>query len=172
MVSGMTKRSHRANERDASKPVDAFEAWERLVWAVTRTYFALSAAAERILAGHGITPGQHGLLTDLTRMGPTTVPRLAAARPVARQYIQTLCNALADEGLVAFRDNPRHRRSRLVTLTPAGKALLTTVRSELAEFAAPAIERVPPADLEHARDILLVLRGAAADSLGDGSARE
>ena len=49
---------------------------------------------------------------------------MARARPVSRQYIQTLVNQLAGEGYVQTIDNPVHKGSPLVRLTTQGKKLL------------------------------------------------
>jgi hypothetical protein len=43
-------------------------------------------------------------------------------RPTSRQRMQRLADELAAEGLVEFIDNPKHRRSKLVQLTPKGDA--------------------------------------------------
>ena len=61
---------------------------------------------------------------SLHRLGPQTVPQMARARPVSRQYIQTLVNLLARQGHVDFIENPAHKRSALVRLTPRGKAFV------------------------------------------------
>src|SRR6185295_2962392 len=61
--------------------------------------------------------GVWGLLRSLKLGGPQTVPALARSRPVSRQHIQTLADAMAAEGLLAFKPNPAHKRSPLVTLT-------------------------------------------------------
>jgi len=47
---------------------------------------------------------------------------------VSRQHIQALVNELAADGLVALADNPAHKRSHLVRLTPAGTALVDDMR--------------------------------------------
>jgi DNA-binding MarR family transcriptional regulator len=41
-------------------------------------------------------------------------------RPTSRQRMQRLADELAAEELVEFIDNPKHRRSKLVQLTPKG----------------------------------------------------
>ena len=51
-----------------------------------------------------------------------TVPQIAQMRPTSRQRMQRLADELAAEGLVEFVDNPKHRRSKLVRLTPKGGA--------------------------------------------------
>ena len=66
--------------------------------------------------------GAFGFMRSLTLLGPLTVPQIAQMRPTSRQRMQRLADELADEGLVEFIDNPKHRRSKLVRLTPKGQA--------------------------------------------------
>ncbi len=84
----------------------------------------LRGVAEHVDSRGTLSGGRRGVLTELERSGPRTVPQVARARSVTRQHVQALVNALAREGLVEFADNPEHRRSRLVRLTPAGRAWL------------------------------------------------
>jgi DNA-binding MarR family transcriptional regulator len=66
--------------------------------------------------------GAFGFMRSLALIGPLTVPQIAQMRPTSRQRMQRLADELADEGLVEFIDNPKHRRSKLVRLTPKGQA--------------------------------------------------
>src|SRR2546430_17667312 len=66
--------------------------------------------------------GAFGFMRSLALIGPLTVPQIARMRPTSRQRMQRLADELADEGLVEFIDNPRHRRSKLVRLTFKGDA--------------------------------------------------
>jgi DNA-binding MarR family transcriptional regulator len=59
-------------------------------------------------------------MRSLALIGPLTVPQIAEIRPTSRQRMQRLADELAAEGLVKFVDNPKHRRSKLVRLTPKG----------------------------------------------------
>jgi DNA-binding MarR family transcriptional regulator len=54
---------------------------------------------------------------------------MARARPVSRQHIQTIVNALGRQALIELAENPRHRRSKLVQLTPAGRDLTKRIRA-------------------------------------------
>jgi len=84
----------------------------------------LRAVTERVYGSGTLSRGQRGVLVELERSGPRTVPQMARARSVTRQHVQALANALAEEGLVEFADNPEHKRSRLVCLTRAGREWL------------------------------------------------
>jgi DNA-binding MarR family transcriptional regulator len=66
--------------------------------------------------------GAFGFMLSLALLGPLTVPQIAEMRPTSRQRMQRLADELAAEGLVEFIDNPKHRRSKLVQLTPKGEA--------------------------------------------------
>jgi DNA-binding MarR family transcriptional regulator len=66
--------------------------------------------------------GAFGFMRSLALLGPLTVPQIAQMRPTSRQRMQRLADELAAEGLVEFVDNPKHRRSKRVQLTPKGRA--------------------------------------------------
>ncbi len=79
---------------------------------------------ERIHAQGQASSGRRSVMRGLARQGPQTVPEMARARPVARQYMQRIVNELADEGLVESVENPAHKRSSLIQLTAKGKRQL------------------------------------------------
>jgi len=84
---------------------------------------------------HGSGPVSHGrgVLMSLDDLGPRTVPQLARMRPVSRQHMRTVVNALRDLRLVELVDNPEHKRSRLVRLTHRGEDRVRTMRRREAE---------------------------------------
>jgi DNA-binding MarR family transcriptional regulator len=59
---------------------------------------------------------------------------MARVRGLSRQRVQTLVDALLSEGLVVRIENPRHKRSKLVTLTPEGESVFSTMRAREAEL--------------------------------------
>src|SRR5512132_3384291 len=67
-----------------------------------------------------VTAGASLVFAVAAVLGPLTVPQIAQMRPTSRQRMQRLADELAAEGLVKFIDNPKHRRSKLVQLTPKG----------------------------------------------------
>ncbi len=68
------------------------------------------------------------VLFSLDRSGPQTVPQMAIARPVSRQHIQMLVNPLVERRCLELIDNPAHKRSKLVRLTPKGRRLVDRMR--------------------------------------------
>ena len=93
---------------------------EALIDETRMLFHRLKLVAEEVHGQGKLSAGRRGVLRDLHRRGPQTVPQLARARPVSRQHIQSLVNDLEDDGYVELIDNPAHQRSRLVRLTAAG----------------------------------------------------
>ncbi len=58
---------------------------------------------------------------------PLSVAHVAFNRGLTRQSVQRVANLLAEEKLIIFTENPRHRRAKLVTLTELGRASLSAV---------------------------------------------
>jgi DNA-binding MarR family transcriptional regulator len=115
------------------------------VFEETRALFhRLKVVVEQIHKEGQMSGGLRGLLRTLVAEGPQTVPQMARSRPTSRQHVQVLVNRLLELGLVELADNPAHKRSRLVSLTPAGKkridamnrreaALLQKLKVEISE---------------------------------------
>lgn len=82
----------------------------REVFALRKT---LAAVMDEVHARAGLRTPQRRAAGFLEREGPLPVPELARRLEVSRQFARNLCNEMAAAGLLAFSDNPRHRRSRL-----------------------------------------------------------
>lgn len=121
-------------------------------------FFRLRAVLEDIHGHSEISGSMRGVMRDLNQHGPLTVPQMARRRPVSRQHIQAIVNDLQQAGLVSLAENPRHKRSRLVQLTPKGTHALTEIIARehrvLNEMEIP----VSIAELNEANDIIARLR--------------
>jgi len=92
------------------------------VFEETRALFhRLKVVVEQIHKEGQMSGGLRGVMRSLLAEGPQTVPQMARTRPTSRQHIQVLVNRLLELGLVELVDNPAHKRSRLVSLTPEGR---------------------------------------------------
>ncbi len=121
-------------------------------------FHRLRHEAERI-HGHGETSsGRRAILRGLSRLGPQTVPEMARARPVSRQYIQRLVNELTADGLVEAVENPAHKRSSLIQLTGAGQEKLEEMSARERELIDGLRIEVPPAELLQAAATLRQVR--------------
>ena len=89
---------------------------------VAQCFFRIRAVGQKTGLITSWGGGAFGFMRSLALLGPLTVPQIAEMRPTSRQRMQRLADELAADGLVAFVDNPKHRRSKLVRLTPKGNA--------------------------------------------------
>ncbi len=117
-------------------------------------FHRLKAVGDVLHAEHGITTPMRGVMMSLNDHGPQTVPQLAAARPVSRQFIQTLVDALAEKGLVQTQPNPRHKRSSLVDLTDEGCELMVKMRQTESGVIDKTLGQCAHVDLEAAHKVL------------------
>jgi DNA-binding MarR family transcriptional regulator len=101
------------------------EAVAELMLEVAQCFFRIRAVGQKAGLMTRWGGGAFGFMRSLALLGPLTVPQIAEMRPTSRQRMQRLADELAAEGLVEFIDNPKHRRSKLVQLTPKG---LSTAR--------------------------------------------
>ena len=100
------------------------EALLGLIEETEAVHLRLQILAEELHGHSELSRACRGVLQDLYRLGPRTVPQLARGRPVSRQDVLLLVKRLITEGMAQSLRNPEHKRSYLVRLTPRGKTLL------------------------------------------------
>ncbi|WP_203722143.1 MarR family winged helix-turn-helix transcriptional regulator, partial [Paractinoplanes abujensis] len=104
------------------------------LYEVLRTVRPLVLNSARVveadLAADGLTVGMRAVLEVLAEGGPATVPAIGDTLDLARQGIQRHVNDLGRLGLVEVRDNPAHRRSVLVALTPQGTRRFARIKED------------------------------------------
>lgn len=136
-----------------------------LVAAVRRFADRLEAAARELHAGDGLSVGERALLLQLRQGGHQTIPALAARRGTTRQYVQQTLAPLAARGLVEWRENPRHRRSRLAVLSPEGVELARRVLAREGALVGELAQAVPSGPLGEAAAVLGILEAELARAL-------
>jgi DNA-binding MarR family transcriptional regulator len=120
-------------------------------------YQASEQAVAGALRGTDLTVPLRAVLELVLGRGPMTVPEVAREFGVTRQSVQALVDSGADLGLLAFEDNPRHRRSRFVAATRHGEQTFRAVhRRELANLDRVAGD-LDASDLERCARVLAVL---------------
>jgi DNA-binding MarR family transcriptional regulator len=127
----------------------------RLRHAVTRT-----ARRLRQEAPVGLTPSQGAALSTVEAYGPLTPSELAQRERVQRPTVARMLAGLEERGLVQRAPDPADRRSALISLAPAGRALLDDVRTRKAAYLARRLEELDDeerATLDRAAAILEAL---------------
>src|SRR5262249_19593397 len=125
-TASVTSARHRAPSSQDPPAVTArfggTPAMDAVIGETVALFHRLRDASQQVHGQGELSSGRWGLLRDLDRLGPQTVPQMARSRPVSRQYIQTLVDGVVKQGLVELVENPAHKRSPLVELTAKGQA--------------------------------------------------
>ena len=135
----MASTRHRtgAAPRLVARPIvdSKAEAVAQLMLEVAQCFFKIRALGQKAGLITSWGGGAFGFMRSLALLGPLTVPQIAQMRPTSRQRMQRLADELAAEGLVKFIDNPKHRRSKRVQLTPKGDARYRELNARLLAIA-------------------------------------
>ncbi|WP_038364601.1 MarR family transcriptional regulator [Bosea sp. UNC402CLCol] len=92
---------------------------------VQRAARALARRFDEALRPLGLTNGQFSLLMSLNRPEPPSLKPVAELLAMDRTTLTAALKPLERRGLVSIAADPRDRRSRRLSLTPAGLALLS-----------------------------------------------
>src|SRR5215468_5962887 len=106
-----------------------------LMLEVAQCFFRIRALGQKTGLITSWGGGAFGFMRSLALLGPLTVPQIARMRPTSRQRMQRLADELTAEGLVQLIDNPKHKRSKLLQLTPEGDARYRELSARLLSIA-------------------------------------
>ncbi len=136
-------------------------AFTYLVLAVFKLNGELLAAGDKLVADIELTSARWQVLGAVALAGtPLTVSQIARKMGLTRQSVQRVVNELMADGLVDLRDNPHHRRAKLVVLPEAGQRAYELADQRQAAWANRISAGLPAEDI-----------AAAARMLGTLSAR-
>src|SRR3954452_14045846 len=124
-----------------------------------RLRMAIMRSARRLRqeAGGALSASQGAALATVARHGPLTPSELALREKIQRPTATRVLARLEETGLVARAADPGDRRSSLLTVTPAGAALLEGQRTRTDPSLSEPREALGPADratLERAAALL------------------
>ena len=145
-----------ARHRKGARPIvdSKGESIAELMLEVAQFFFRIRAVGQKTGFITSWGGGAFGFMRSLALLGPLTVPQIAQMRPTSRQRMQRLADELAAEGLVAFIDNPKHRRSKLVQLTPKGDTRYRELNARFLAIASTLGAGLSEADVRRAREIV------------------
>ncbi len=157
----MTKARHRTGIARKTEVAPIIgrkgEAIAELMLEVAQCFFRIRAFGQKTGFITGWGGGAFGFMRSLALFGPLTVPQIAQMRPTSRQRMQRLADELADEKLVEFIDNPKHRRSKQVRLTPKGDAHYRELNARLLSIASTIRLALSETDVRKASEIVRLL---------------
>jgi DNA-binding MarR family transcriptional regulator len=101
-----------------------------LILEVFRLNGALIAVGNRLTEPMGLTSARWQVMgaIDLND-GPLTVSRIGRRMGLARQGVQRIVNELIPLGFLELRDNPDHRRAKLVAITKKGADVFSEIKA-------------------------------------------
>ncbi len=147
------------------------EALTQLILEVFRVNGDLLSEGNRLTRPSGQTSARWQVLGAL-RNGPLTVATIAREMGLARQSVQRTADALAGDGVVAFHENPAHRRAKLVQLTPRGEEILAEISGRQVAWTNGLADALPFDEkpvrkalevLQHLRTVLERVGGSSQD---------
>ena len=144
-------------------------AFTEMILEVFRLNGVLMAAGDRLTQPVGLTSARWQVL-GVVEHGPISVPHVARVMGLTRQSVQQTADGLEKDGFILYADNPHHRRSRLMRLTPQGKEALAYVAQRQEQWASQVAGALNLADLHTAvgtlsqvRQILEAIEETSAD---------
>jgi DNA-binding MarR family transcriptional regulator len=114
---------------------------------------------EILASRQGLTQAQWQTLWTAAG-GPLTVPQIARRLGVSRQNVQRVANDLAANGMAAFGQNPDHKSSPLLELTPAGRSALDRVNAAAAGYNQALLDRLTEPGIDELRRLVTCLTQA------------
>jgi DNA-binding MarR family transcriptional regulator len=154
--SRIRKRQHAVkSDKRSSEPSRsaAGDALSELVVHVFRLDGLLTAAGDAMAAPTGQTSARWRVLAAIEDES-LTVPQVARAWWLSRQSVQRVADVLVDEGFAEYEENPGHRRSKLLRITPRGNSALQEIRRAQRAWADALGDEIGEADLRAANAIL------------------
>ena len=119
----------------------------------------LATAGDRLVAGLGLTSARWQILGAVAAAErPQPVAWVARDMGANRQNVQRIINDLHEQGLVAFENNPHHKRAQLVVLTDKGKQTFDAAMRLQAPWINDLSEGLSPKDVQTFHDVIVALR--------------
>ena len=120
-----------------------------LVLSVFRLNGLLVAEGDAMTEDLGLTSARWKVIgvVALSTAG-LTVPGIARVLGQSRQAVQRITDVMAQDGLITYEPNPKHKRSVLVLLTDEGKSAYNALREVQDPWAIRNTEDIPIEELE------------------------
>ena len=85
---------------------------------------------------------------------PMTVSQIAYSMGQTRQGVQRLSDAMVNEGILAYEDNPQHKKAKLVAMTPKGEDVFLALERKQIQWANKNSTEISAHEMEVALGVL------------------
>ncbi len=124
----------------------------------------VNAAVRTLTRSSGVTGPQWGILGVFAGPeGPFSVAEAARRIGQTRQSVQGVADLLAEKALIEFRPDPNHRRTKLVSVTDRGSALLQKLRARQTQWTRQVAQGLKTDDVETALQFARNIRAHLAN---------
>ncbi|QSQ25988.1 MarR family transcriptional regulator [Pyxidicoccus parkwayensis] len=117
-----------------AKLTAAGELFTELVLEVFRVNGLALEAGDALTESLGLSSARWQVL-GVVDHEPAPVANVARTMGLARQSVQQTADALERDGFIEYRENPHHRRAKLIALTEQGREALRKVEARQAAWA-------------------------------------
>jgi len=125
------------------------QAFTDVLMEVLKLYGRFLAEGDKLVQPFGLTTARWKVLCIVSLASqPLTVPQIGRRIGLSRQNIQRLVDALEEEGWLEHRDNPDHKRAKLVVLTEKGTQQHETIMHEHIPWANQCADGLSREDLD------------------------
>jgi MarR family 2-MHQ and catechol resistance regulon transcriptional repressor len=115
---------------------------------LTRAASSLRSRLEPVLARHGLTPTQFGVLEALLHLGPLNQLDIGRKLLVSRGNVTMVVRNLERDGLITRTTDPQDRRRTILALTPRGRRIIASAFREQAAAITREFAVLSPKDQE------------------------
>src|SRR5438874_8589273 len=129
------------------------------VFLLGRLGYALKTRSIAEFAEEGFTPYHFSVLALLEEGSRETQATIADALRIDRSQLVGLLDGLEERGLIERRRDPNDRRRHLVSLTPAGRQQLTSLRKTVEQSEEEVLAPLDPEERATLQSLLLRVAG-------------
>jgi DNA-binding MarR family transcriptional regulator len=123
----------------------------------------LLEAGDRLTAPLGLTSARWQVLGAINNAGqPLTVAQIGRRMGLSRQSVQRVVNDLESSGFVGLKENPDHKRAKLVVLTPSCRKTLAKLDGIQAKWADELAEGLSQTAIRQAVKLMIEIRECSA----------
>ena len=142
------------------KHSDEGHAFTEIVLETFKLSGLLVVEGDKISAPLGLSSARWKVLGALERAeSPLTVSQIARNMGQSRQAVQSLVNSMNESGFIEFKDNPNHKRAKLVVTTSKGKNLYKRMEAIQIPWANRSANQISIEDLNTTLTVLKKISG-------------
>ncbi len=100
----------------------------QVTWLIRRAFRLMGTRVDQYLKDLDISACDRSVMDYLYPDQKLSVPQIADLYDVSRQHIQSIVNSLLERQIVELHENPKHKRSPLISLSSSGLKLYKEIR--------------------------------------------